>query len=72
MGFVLKNHRVIKCNQSKWLKPSIDLNSRFRADAKTDFDKDLYKLMNTAILGKTMEDVEKHMEYELIGIKNEH
>ena len=33
---------------------------------RTAFEKDVYKLMNNAIVGKTMEDVEKHMEYELV------
>ena len=43
MGLVLKNRRVIKCKRSRWLKRSIDLNSRLRDDAKTDFEKGFIK-----------------------------
>ena len=41
MGLVLKRiHRILKCKQSRWLKPFIDSNSKLRADAKNDFDND--------------------------------
>ena len=68
---MLTNHRVITCKESRWLKPFIDLNSKLRAVAKNDFENDLYKLMNNAIFGKTMENVENHMEYELVVNKKE-
>jgi len=71
MVLMLKRiHRVILCQQSRWLKSFTDLNSKLRAEAKNDFEKNLYKLMHKAIFGKTMGSVEKHMEYELVVNKS--
>ena len=37
-GLVLKKiHRVIQFNQKDWLKPYIDTNTKFRKEAKNDF-----------------------------------
>ena len=33
-------HRVIQFNQKAWLKPYIDMNTKFRKEAKTKFEKD--------------------------------
>ena len=66
-GLIFKKvYRVIIFNQKSRLKSHVDMNAKLRQKAENNFEKSFFKLINNAVFRKTMENVRKHRNVELV------
>ena len=61
-----KIHRILSFDQSPWMKPYIDLNTKMRQQAQDEFSKGFYNLMNNCVFGKTIEHVRRRIDMKFI------
>ena len=65
-GLVLKKvHRIIEFKQSDWMKSDIDFNTERTKEAANEADKNLFKLLNNDVYGKTIENMRKRIKIRI-------
>ena len=68
---ITKIHKILTFDEKIFLNDYIDLNTNLRKHSKNDLEEDLFKLMNNAIFGKSMENVLNRSNIKLINNESE-
>ena len=69
---LIKTHGILSFKQSNWLKKYVDFNTKKMQENADDFNKNLFKLLNNCIYGKSIENQRKRINVKLINDKKKH
>ena len=65
-GLILKKvHRILEFKQNGSMKTYIGFNTQKKKEATNEADKNLFKLLNNAVYGKTMENIRKRIKIRI-------
>lgn len=64
---VTKIHQCLEFNKKPFLKDYIILNTKLRQKATNEFDKNFFKLMINAVYGKSLQNLTKYGDYEIVN-----
>ena len=67
---LIKIHRILNFKQKNWLKVFTDFNTEKRRLSNDELNKNLYKLFNNCIYGKSIENVREEINVKIINDKN--
>ena len=63
---VTKDNRIIKFKQDYIIRDYIELSTKMRAEAKTEPEKDIFKLMNNSLFGKSCENPLRYLKAKIL------
>ena len=66
---LIKIYRILSFKQKNWLKAFTDFNTKKRQESNDEFNKNLYKLFNNCIYGKSIENPRKKINVKLLNDK---
>ena len=66
---LIKIYTILTFKQSHWLRKYVDFNTEKRKQSHDEFNKNLYKLLNNCVYGKSIENQRKRINVRLINDK---